>query len=127
MRLEPEYRCANWKDCQTRQQFAQTRCEWDGRRCPHLKISFQAAGTELEIVTKLRRWGTSVGMVVPRRTVDRLNLACGDEIRVLISKSRSVASQPPPRTPPVTLGKTRTEDAPRKKRGRPRKNPEAIQ
>jgi antitoxin component of MazEF toxin-antitoxin module len=125
MRLEPEYRCANWKDCQTRQLYACQRCDWDGRRCPHLKITFQQAGAELEILTKLRSWGTSLGMVIPKRTVDRLNLRKGDEIRVLISKSRSVASQPVSRIIPVSL--LHNEGAAVKKRGRPPKPPEETE
>jgi hypothetical protein len=103
MRLEPEYRCANWKDCQTRQQFACTRCDWEGRRCPHLKTTFQPSGQELEVIMRLRRWGTSLGMVIPKRTTERLNLHDGDEIRVLISKSLSLASQIPPRSSPTGL------------------------
>ena len=37
--------------------------------------------------TKLRRWGNSFGVVVPKETVDKEDLRVGDEIEITLHKA----------------------------------------
>jgi hypothetical protein len=65
-----------------------------GRYCEHIVLETEPAGKEMEVVARPRQWGTSLGIVVPKRTVDRLGIRPGDELRLLIRKTRGVASMP---------------------------------
>lgn len=69
-----------------------TRCIHLGRVCEHLNPEMVPLGRELEFMTIARKWGTSVGLVVQKRAVTRLGINPGDEIRVLIRKTRNLAS-----------------------------------
>lgn len=71
------------------------RCIHMGRVCEHLNPDMLPLGKELEFVTHARKWGTSVGIVVQKRAVDRLGIGPGDEVRVLIRRTRSLASMVP--------------------------------
>jgi len=51
-------------------------------------------GKELEVVVRSCRWGGSLGVRIPRRTVERLGIRAGDELRLLVCKVRGLASMP---------------------------------
>lgn len=94
MRFEETIRCANWKNCTLRQQFGGKKCYFMGRFCEHLVFDFEPAGREMEVVARPRLWGSSLGVTIPKRTVDRLGIKPGDELRLLVQKMRSIASMP---------------------------------
>ena len=61
-----------------------------GRRCEHLKANYNPVGREIEVTAISRVWGTSLGIVIPKRTVERLDLHPGDEIRLLVSRQSDI-------------------------------------
>jgi len=65
-----------------------------GRPCEHLISDFQPEGKEVECIVRGRIWGTSIGIVIPKRTVDRLMIKPGDELRLMVRKLRNVTSMP---------------------------------
>ena len=38
----------------------------------------------VEITSQVRRWGRSVGIVIPKETVKKANIKAGDEIRLFV-------------------------------------------
>jgi len=42
------------------------------------------------IKTKIKKWGNSVGIVIPREAVERMNIKLGESIVVDIKKKESV-------------------------------------
>lgn len=94
MRFEPTFRCSRWKDCSLRVQFGGRRCFFMNRFCEHLMVDFEPAGREMEVVARPRMWGSSLGVTIPKRTVDRLGIKPGDELRLLVRKVRALASMP---------------------------------
>ncbi len=42
----------------------------------------------IEIKSKLRRWGNSLGIVVPQKIIENENVREGDEIIILLSKEK---------------------------------------
>jgi len=65
-----------------------------GRTCDFLVMDTEPAGKEMEVVARPRLWGSSLGVTIPKRTVDRLGIKPGDELRLLVRKTRGVASMP---------------------------------
>lgn len=94
LRLGVVYRCSKWQDCSLRQQFGGKRCFFMGRYCDSLVLEMEPEGKEMEVVARPRQWGTSLGIVIPKRTVDRLGIQPGDELRLLIKRTRSHTSMP---------------------------------
>ena len=43
----------------------------------------------IEIKSKLRRWGNSFGVIIPRRVIELEKVKEGDEINVLLNKENS--------------------------------------
>ncbi|MFQ5531262.1 MAG: AbrB/MazE/SpoVT family DNA-binding domain-containing protein [Candidatus Nanoarchaeia archaeon] len=42
----------------------------------------------IEIKTKLRRWGNSLGVVVPLKKISKENIKEGDEVTVFVNKEK---------------------------------------
>ena len=42
----------------------------------------------IEIKSKLRKWGNSLGIVVPQKVIEKENAKEGDEVIVLLSKEK---------------------------------------
>lgn len=95
MRFDIEWRCSNFVNCKIRQQFGGRRCFFQGRLCEYMVPTAIPQGSEMEVVVRPRTWGTSLGVVIPKRTCDRLGIHAGDELRVLVQRLRGVASMPP--------------------------------
>ena len=47
----------------------------------------------LEIETKLRKWGNSLGIVVPQKKLERVHMKAGEEIRVFLIKKNNVLKE----------------------------------
>lgn len=66
----------------------------DGRICEYLIWELNPIGKEYDAIVRARKWGNGVGIVIPARTVQRLDIKPGEELRVYIRKTQVASAVP---------------------------------